>query len=121
MCVMLIASRITFFFFVTVQVMYGGTSQARTVVRDHEFYFPKGHNKMIGISGESRQDRIKFDVILTSYEMINVDTEVLKPIKWKCMVFFCLIIMVAYTFTVFSLNLIYIYMLLINHFYWLDC
>ncbi|XP_013591527.1 PREDICTED: CHD3-type chromatin-remodeling factor PICKLE [Brassica oleracea var. oleracea] len=67
-------------------VMYGGTSQARTVVRDHEFYFPKGHNKMIGISGESRQDRIKFDVILTSYEMINVDTEVLKPIKWKCMI-----------------------------------
>ncbi|KAL0687147.1 hypothetical protein Bca4012_086824 [Brassica carinata] len=67
-------------------VMYCGNSQARTVVRDHEFYFPKGHNKMIGISGESRQDRIKFDVILTSYEMINVDTEVLKPIKWKCMI-----------------------------------
>ncbi|KAF2540360.1 hypothetical protein F2Q68_00029082, partial [Brassica cretica] len=67
-------------------VMYCGNSQARTVIRDHEFYFPKGHNKMIGINGESKQERMKFDVILTSYEMINVDTEILKPIKWKCMI-----------------------------------
>lgn len=67
-----------------VQVMYAGTSLARTVIREHEFYFPKGHKK---ISGDSKQDRIKFDVLLTSYEMINLDTAVLKPIKWKCMVF----------------------------------
>ncbi|WZY68412.1 hypothetical protein YC2023_000652 [Brassica napus] len=67
-------------------VMYCGNSQARTVIRDHEFYFPKGHNKMTGINGESKQERMKFDVILTSCEMINVDTEILKPIKWKCMI-----------------------------------
>ncbi|XP_024004425.1 CHD3-type chromatin-remodeling factor PICKLE [Eutrema salsugineum] len=64
-------------------VMYGGTSQARAVIREHEFYFPKG---MSGGSWESKQDRIKFDVILTSYEMINMDTADLKPIKWKCMI-----------------------------------
>uniref|UniRef100_A0A9I9E5R8 MATH domain-containing protein n=1 Tax=Cucumis melo TaxID=3656 RepID=A0A9I9E5R8_CUCME len=29
------------------------------------------------------QDRIKFDVLLTSYEMINFDVGTLKPIKWQ--------------------------------------
>lgn len=72
------------------QVMYFGTSQARTVIREHEFYFSKGDKikkkKSGQISSESKQKRIKFDVLLTSYEMINLDTAVLKPIKWECMV-----------------------------------
>ncbi|EFH45565.1 hypothetical protein ARALYDRAFT_328538 [Arabidopsis lyrata subsp. lyrata] len=54
-------------------VMYTGTSEARDVIWEHEFYFPKGR-------------KIKFDVLLTSYEMINQDTSVLKPIKWTCMI-----------------------------------
>ncbi|KAF2618497.1 hypothetical protein F2Q68_00041988 [Brassica cretica] len=37
-------------------------------------------------SSENKQKRIKFDVLLTSYEMINLDTAVLKPIKWECMI-----------------------------------
>ncbi|KAF3592891.1 hypothetical protein DY000_02027742, partial [Brassica cretica] len=57
-------------------VVYGGTSQART----HEFYLSRG--RMNGVRGET--NRIKFDVILTSYEILDVDTAVLKPIKWKC-------------------------------------
>lgn len=72
------------FFCLTVQVVYVGTSQARTVITQHEFYLPRGH--VNGVRGETMQDRIKFDVILTSYEIIDVDTAVLKPIKWKCMV-----------------------------------
>ncbi|CAH2061075.1 unnamed protein product [Thlaspi arvense] len=72
-------------------VMYFGTSPARAVIREHEFYFPKGHKKIKKkksgqISSESKQKRIKFDVLLTSYEMINLDTAVLKPIKWECMI-----------------------------------
>lgn len=101
--------------------MYCGNSQARTVIRDHEFYFPKGHNKMTGINGESKQERMKFDVILTSCEMINVDTEILKPIKWKCMVvlsyIIIIIIMIVYIYSLFFKH----HMLLINHFSWLDC
>ncbi|CAH8390357.1 unnamed protein product [Eruca vesicaria subsp. sativa] len=72
-------------------VMYFGTSQARAVIREHEFYFPKGHQKIKKkksgqSSSENKQKRIKFDVLLTSYEMINLDTAVLKPIKWECMI-----------------------------------
>ncbi|KAM7276909.1 hypothetical protein ACFE04_018775 [Oxalis oulophora] len=70
-------------------VMYVGSAQARTVIREHEFYFPKRQlkkKKSGQIVSESKQDRIKFDVLLTSYEMINLDTLSLKPIKWECMI-----------------------------------
>ncbi|KAK6927613.1 Zinc finger, PHD-finger, partial [Dillenia turbinata] len=71
-------------------VMYVGTAQARAVIRDYEFYFPKNmkkHKKKSGpVVSESKQERIKFDVLLTSYEMINLDTASLKPIEWECMI-----------------------------------
>lgn len=71
--------------------MYVGSAQARTVIREYEFYFPKKQKKIKKkksgqIVSESKQDRIKFDVLLTSYEMINLDTTSLKPIKWESMV-----------------------------------
>lgn len=73
--------------------MYVGSAQARAVIREYEFYFPKNHKKIkkkksSQIFGESKQDRIKFDVLLTSYEMINLDTTSLKPIQWECLVTF---------------------------------
>ncbi|XWS72736.1 hypothetical protein CRYUN_Cryun02cG0066000 [Craigia yunnanensis] len=72
-------------------VMYVGSAQARAVIRQYEFYHPKSHKKIKKkksgqIVSESKQDRIKFDVLLTSYEMINLDTASLKPIKWECMI-----------------------------------
>ncbi|KAK4274486.1 hypothetical protein QN277_017696 [Acacia crassicarpa] len=72
-------------------VMYVGSSQARAVIREYEFYFPKSQKKLKKkksgqIVSESKQDRIKFDVLLTSYEMINLDSASLKPIKWECMI-----------------------------------
>ncbi|KAL4022127.1 hypothetical protein IC575_015850 [Cucumis melo] len=72
-------------------VMYVGTAQARTVIREYEFYFPKNHKKVKKkksgqIVSESKQDRIKFDVLLTSYEMINFDVGTLKPIKWQSLI-----------------------------------
>ncbi|KAG8375831.1 hypothetical protein BUALT_Bualt10G0141200 [Buddleja alternifolia] len=72
-------------------VMYSGSSQARNVIREYEFYYPKNQKKIKKkksgqVVSESKQDRIKFDVLLTSYEMINMDTASLKPIKWECMI-----------------------------------
>ncbi|XP_015945340.1 CHD3-type chromatin-remodeling factor PICKLE [Arachis duranensis] len=71
-------------------VMYVGSAQARSIIREYEFYFPKKQKikkkKSSHISSESKQDRIKFDVLLTSYEMINYDTVSLKAIKWECMI-----------------------------------
>ena len=76
------------------QVMYVGSTQARAIIRQYEFYHPKSHKKIKKkksgqIVRESKQDRIKFDVLLTSYEMINLDSASLKPIKWDCMVKSC--------------------------------
>ncbi|KAL9230296.1 hypothetical protein vseg_005669 [Gypsophila vaccaria] len=74
-------------------IMYVGSGQARSFIRQYEFYYPKKPNpeklkkkKFRKIVSENKQDRIKFDVLLTSYEMINVDSASLKPIKWECMV-----------------------------------
>ncbi|KAK7260935.1 hypothetical protein RIF29_27236 [Crotalaria pallida] len=71
-------------------VMYFGSAQARSVIRQYEFYFPKKQNKKKRKYGQtfakSKQEVVKFDVLLTSYEMINLDTTSLKPIKWQCMI-----------------------------------
>ncbi|PSS01091.1 CHD3-type chromatin-remodeling factor PICKLE like [Actinidia chinensis var. chinensis] len=70
-------------------VMYVGSAQARAIIREYEFYFPKRkskNKKSVQNSGESKQDRIKFDVLLTSYEMINLDSASLKPIYWESMI-----------------------------------
>ncbi|XP_015079213.1 CHD3-type chromatin-remodeling factor PICKLE isoform X1 [Solanum pennellii] len=72
-------------------VMYVGSAQARAVIREYEFFFPKNSNKIKKKKsgqtvGESKKDRTKFDVLLTSYEMINMDSASLKPIKWECMI-----------------------------------
>ncbi|CAJ1973658.1 unnamed protein product [Sphenostylis stenocarpa] len=72
-------------------LMYVGSAQARSVIREYEFYFPKKQKKIKKkksgqLISENKQDRIKFDVLLTSYEMINFDTTSLKPIKWECMI-----------------------------------
>ncbi|KAH9622678.1 hypothetical protein KSS87_011394 [Heliosperma pusillum] len=74
-------------------IMYVGSGQARSLIRQYEYYYPKKptsgklkRKKFPPISSENKQDRIKFDVLLTSYEMINLDSVTLKPIKWECMV-----------------------------------
>ncbi|KAF2287266.1 hypothetical protein GH714_039485 [Hevea brasiliensis] len=72
-------------------VMYVGSAHARAIIREYEFYYPKNHKKIKKkksgqVVGDKKQDRIKFDVLLTSYEMINLDTASLKPIKWESMI-----------------------------------
>ncbi|XP_074567339.1 CHD3-type chromatin-remodeling factor PICKLE [Curcuma longa] len=73
-------------------VMYVGSSQAREVIRKYEFYYPKlkskkhKKKKLIQSSNQNKQARIKFNVLLTSYEMVNMDSAVLKSIEWECMI-----------------------------------
>lgn len=91
--------------------MYAGSASARAVIRDYEFYFPKNRKKnkkkkTSQIFSESKQERIKFDVLLTSYEMINMDTTTLKGIKWECMVRdFCLLLIMLIPYSYFCLNI----------------
>jgi chromodomain-helicase-DNA-binding protein 4 len=68
-------------------VMYVGGAHARAVIRQYEFYYPKKEKKnKKKKNSDSKYNRIKFDVLLTSYEMINLDSVSLKPIKWECMI-----------------------------------
>ncbi|KAJ7124849.1 hypothetical protein O6H91_Y561900 [Diphasiastrum complanatum] len=74
-------------------VMYFGSAQARSIIRQYEFFLPKktkkkdkGKKKHGNAEKTSKWDRIKFDVLLTSYEMINFDTAVLKCVKWECLI-----------------------------------
>ncbi|KAH7688333.1 DNA helicase protein [Dioscorea alata] len=72
-------------------VMYFGSAQARAVIRQYEFFFPKdkkNQKKKKTVKGDDKkkQSRVKFDVLLTSYEMINMDSVSLKPIHWECMI-----------------------------------
>ena len=75
------------------QLMYFGSSASRDIIKKYEFYYSKDKpnklkkNKSSSSNDETKQSRIKFDVLLTSYEMINMDSAVLKTIEWECMVF----------------------------------
>lgn len=74
-------------------VMYFGSAQARAVIRNYEFFMPKGktkkHKKKKSFKDskpKKQAKRTKFDVLLTSYEMINMDSASLKSINWQCMI-----------------------------------
>uniref|UniRef100_A0A1D1YBA8 CHD3-type chromatin-remodeling factor PICKLE n=1 Tax=Anthurium amnicola TaxID=1678845 RepID=A0A1D1YBA8_9ARAE len=73
-------------------VMYFGSAQARAVIREYEFFFPKEKMKKKkmkaakDVNVKKKQRRAKFDVLLTSYEMINMDSASLKPVKWECVI-----------------------------------
>ncbi|TVU12298.1 hypothetical protein EJB05_45935 [Eragrostis curvula] len=73
-------------------VMYFGSSASRDNIRKYEFYYPKEKSKKLKKKKsspsheEKKQSRIKFDVLLTSYEMINMDSAVLKNIEWECLI-----------------------------------
>jgi hypothetical protein len=72
--------------------MYFGSAASRDIIKKYEFYYSKDKpnkvkkNKSSSSNDEKKQSRIKFDVLLTSYEMINMDSAVLKTIEWECMV-----------------------------------
>ncbi|EFJ11544.1 hypothetical protein SELMODRAFT_158748 [Selaginella moellendorffii] len=67
-------------------VTYIGSAQAREIIRQKEFFLPKERKPEKGKKNASRQRRVKFNVLLTSYEMVNTDSAVLKPIKWECLI-----------------------------------
>ncbi|AQL01563.1 Putative homeodomain-like transcription factor superfamily protein [Zea mays] len=73
-------------------VMYFGAAASRDIIRKYEFYYPKEKLKKLKKKKSSpsnedkKQSRIRFDVLLTSYEMINMDSSILKNIEWECLV-----------------------------------
>lgn len=73
-------------------VMYSGSASARAIARQFEFFYlkeetkKKERKKPFQNANKNKQARIKLDVLLTSYEMINLDSASLKNIQWECMI-----------------------------------
>jgi superfamily II DNA or RNA helicase len=58
-------------------LVYHGNAEARQIIRDYEFHYldDNGRPKL--------KNMFKFHVIVTTYEMILTDAEILRPIRWK--------------------------------------
>ncbi|KAF0461683.1 SNF2 family N-terminal domain-containing protein [Gigaspora margarita] len=54
-------------------IIYSGPSQSREVIREHEFYIPS----------TTGNKRLKFNVLITTYEFILKDRQELGSIKWQ--------------------------------------
>ncbi|CAI5442254.1 unnamed protein product [Caenorhabditis angaria] len=68
-------------------VTYTGDRESRVVIREHEFSFVEGAVKGgTKVSKIRSQDNLKFHVLLTSYECINMDKAILGSIEWGALV-----------------------------------
>ncbi|XP_057210514.1 chromodomain-helicase-DNA-binding protein 4a [Triplophysa rosa] len=68
-------------------VTYVGDKDSRAVIRENEFSFE--NNAIRGGKKASRMKKeasVKFHVLLTSYELITIDTAILGSIDWACLV-----------------------------------
>ncbi|XP_051992516.1 chromodomain-helicase-DNA-binding protein 4-like isoform X1 [Xyrauchen texanus] len=68
-------------------VTYVGDKDSRAIIRENEFSFE--NNAIRGGKKPSRMKKeasVKFHVLLTSYELITIDTAVLGSIDWACLV-----------------------------------
>ncbi|TRY96280.1 hypothetical protein DNTS_024011 [Danionella cerebrum] len=68
-------------------VTYVGDKDSRAVIRENEFSFE--NNAIRGGKKPSKMKKdtsIKFHVLLTSYELITIDTAILGSIDWACLV-----------------------------------
>uniref|UniRef100_A0A8C1CE69 Chromodomain helicase DNA binding protein 3 n=2 Tax=Cyprinus carpio TaxID=7962 RepID=A0A8C1CE69_CYPCA len=70
-------------------VTYTGDKDSRAIIRENEFTFDdtamKG-GKKDDFTLTIREAPIKFHVLLTSYELVTIDQNVLKSIDWACLV-----------------------------------
>lgn len=68
-------------------VTYLGPKEARAVIREHEFSFDDGAIRAGNKASKVRQGfKVKFHVLLTSYEMICIDAATLGSIEWHILV-----------------------------------
>uniref|UniRef100_A0A8C2G748 Chromodomain helicase DNA binding protein 3 n=1 Tax=Cyprinus carpio TaxID=7962 RepID=A0A8C2G748_CYPCA len=63
-------------------VTYTGDKDSRAIIRENEFTFDDTPVK----GGKKREAPIKFHVLLTSYELVTIDQNVLKSVDWACLV-----------------------------------
>ncbi|CAL2045343.1 unnamed protein product [Caenorhabditis brenneri] len=68
-------------------VTYVGDRDSRVVLREHEFSFVEGAVRSGPKAGKMKTtENMKFHVLLTSYETINMDKTILSSIEWGALV-----------------------------------
>lgn len=68
-------------------VTYVGDKDSRAVIREYELSFEEGAVRMnAGKACKLRSSSIKFHVLLTSYELISIDSSLLGSIEWAVLV-----------------------------------
>ena len=65
-------------------IVYHGSNESREVIREFEFYYTQGGGAEGG--GGSDGGLTKFQVLITSYEVIKQDLPLLRKIPWRYMV-----------------------------------
>ena len=66
-------------------VTYVGDKDARAIIREHELSFEEGAIRG-GKASRLRTSNVKFHVLLTSYELISIDSACLGSVDWEVLV-----------------------------------
>ena len=66
-------------------VLYNGSAADREIIRDHEFRY-KSSSSYKGKTTRAAAGRLKFDVLLASYEMVRKDRKVFQDIDWETVI-----------------------------------
>ncbi|XP_068214865.1 chromodomain-helicase-DNA-binding protein Mi-2 homolog isoform X13 [Palaemon carinicauda] len=67
-------------------VTYVGDRDSRTMIREHELSFEEGAVRSASKATRIRTTNVKFNVLLTSYEMVSMDQACLGSLEWACLV-----------------------------------
>lgn len=67
-------------------ITYVGDKDCRAVIRENELTFEEGAIARSGRASKIRASSIKFNVLLTSYELVSIDSPCLASIDWAVLV-----------------------------------
>ena len=67
-------------------VTYIGDRDSRSTIREHELSFDANATRGGHKASKLKTKNVKFHVLLTSYELISIDTACLSSIEWSCLV-----------------------------------
>ncbi|CAG9819147.1 unnamed protein product [Phaedon cochleariae] len=67
-------------------ITYVGDKDCRAIIRENELSFEEGAVRSGGKASKIRGGSIKFNVLLTSYELVSIDSACLGSIEWSVLV-----------------------------------
>lgn len=71
---------------VFIYVLIPGDKDCRAVIRENELTFEEGAVARSGRVSKIKSNSIKFNVLLTSYELVSIDSACLASIDWAVLV-----------------------------------